>query len=286
MRPANVLILTFLFGASVFAQRTPLIIRCDDIGMCHTVNMAFEKVAQTGIPVSASVMFACPWYQEAVEILKKHPEVSVGIHLTLNAEWKNYRWGPVAGAQAVPSIVDSNGYFFPSRARLFGNNPSMQDIETELRAQMKRALASGLSIDYVDYHMGAAVQTPELKSLLERLAAEYKFGISRWFGETDVRGAYAVSPTHKLDTLIAQLNAPLPANPNLMVFHIGMETEEMNALVDLNPSGPADMSKHRNAELSALTSPVFRTLLSDRQFDLLTYKELIRRVGLSSMHRQ
>ncbi|MGB2870185.1 MAG: ChbG/HpnK family deacetylase [Bacteroidota bacterium] len=286
MRPANVLTLTILLSLSVFAQHTPLIIRCDDIGMCHTVNMAFEKVTQTGIPVSASVMFACPWYQEAVELLKKHPEVSVGIHLTLNAEWKNYRWGPVAGAQTVPTLVDSCGYFFPSRARLFGNNPSLQDIETELRAQIKRALASGLTIDYVDYHMSAAVQTSDLRSLLERLAAEYKFGISRWFGEIDVRGAYAVPPAHKLDTLIAQLSAPLPLTPNLLVFHIGMETEEMNALIDMNPFGPAEMSKQRSAELSALTSPAFRALLNDRQFDLVTYRELIRRVGLSSMHRQ
>lgn len=286
MRIKTFLTLTALFTVSALSQHERLVIRCDDIGMCHTVNMALEKVIQTGIPVSASIMVACPWYEEAVDILKKHPEVSVGIHLTLNAEWKSYRWGPVAGAQAVPTLVDSSGYFFPSRAKLFGNNPSLGDIEKELRAQIKRALSSGLTIDYVDYHMSAAVQTPELKSLLERLAAEYKFGISRWFGEIDVRGAYAVTPSHKLDTLIAQLSAPLPSAPNLLVFHIGMETEEMNALVDLNPFGPAEMSKHRAAEFSALTSPVFRSLLKDRQFDLMTYRELIRRVGLSSMHRQ
>ena len=113
MRFHFVLILIALFHASVFAQHRQLMIRCDDIGMCHTVNMAFEKVIQMGIPVSASVMFACPWYQEAVEILRRHPEISVGVHLTLNSEWKNYRWGPVAGASAVPSLVDSCGYFFP-----------------------------------------------------------------------------------------------------------------------------------------------------------------------------
>ncbi len=81
--------------------------------------------------MSTSVMFACPWYQEAVEILREHPEVGVGIHLTLNAEWKNYRWGPVLGKKAVPSLVDSAGYFYPSRTRLFANNPKTKEIDTD-----------------------------------------------------------------------------------------------------------------------------------------------------------
>jgi hypothetical protein len=253
--------------------------------MCHTVNMAFEKVMLTGIPVSASVMFACPWYQEAVGILRHHPEVSVGIHLTLNAEWKNYPWGPVTGAHAVPTLVDSCGYFFPSRAKLFANNPALRHIETELRAQIHRALASGLTIDFLDYHMSAAVETPELKSLIEQLAAEYKIGISRWFGEVDVRGAYAVPPEQKLDTLLSQLRSDLPPAPNLLVFHLGMETDEMNALVDMNPFGPTDMSKHRAAELSALASPAFQAILKDRQFQLITYRGLIKEMGMGSMKR-
>src|ERR1700761_3441215 len=95
-----------------------LLLRLDDIGMNHSVNMAVEKMAETGLPFSASVQFACPWYQEAVEILKKYPQVSVGVLLTLTSEWKNYRWGPVTGRTAVPSLVDSDGYF-PHTSRAF-----------------------------------------------------------------------------------------------------------------------------------------------------------------------
>ena len=123
-------------------KKIPILIRCDDIGMCHSVNMAAKQVLESGLPVSMSVMFACPWYQEAVEILKQYPNVAVGIHLTLNSEWKQYRWGPVSGSRAVPSLVDSNGYFFPSRSALFGNNPKLTEIESELRAQIERAIHS------------------------------------------------------------------------------------------------------------------------------------------------
>lgn len=285
MKCLQVSLLCFGLTQVASAQHSPLILRCDDIGMCHTVNTALERVIETGLPVSTSVMFVCPWYQEAVQILRKHPEVSVGVHLTLNAEWKNYRWGPVAGADAVPSLVDSCGYFFPSRVTLFANHPTMKDIETELRAQINRAVQSGLTIDYLDYHMSAAVQTPELRSLLERLAAEYKLGISRWFGEEDIPGVYAVEPSLKLDSMLVQLRELKPTATQLLVFHIGRQTEEMNALVDMNPFGPKNMSEHREAELGIITSEAFRKAVSGPKFELLTYRQLIKRMGLSSMKR-
>src|SRR5690242_21343875 len=83
-----------------------LVIRSDDGGMSHSVNMALERLIESGMPVSVSVMFACPWYQETVEMLKRHPATAVGVHLTLNSEWKNYRWGPASGRGTVPTVVD------------------------------------------------------------------------------------------------------------------------------------------------------------------------------------
>src|ERR1700761_7462798 len=152
----SVFVLLFCI-TTVSAQKLPqLLIRLDDIGMNHSVNMAVEKMAETGLPFSASVQFACPWYQEAVEILKKYPQVSVGVHLTLTSEWKNYRWGPVTGRTAVPSLVDSDGYF-PHTSRAFDKgNYKIDEVETELSAQIERALKSGLKITYIDPHMGIA----------------------------------------------------------------------------------------------------------------------------------
>ena len=169
-------------------DRIPILLRLDDIGMCHSVNMAAKQVLETGLTVSMSVMVPCPWFTEAVEILKQSPNVSTGIHLTLNSEWKNYRWGPVSGASVVPGLVDSIGHFFPSRSKLFGNNPQLSEIETELRAQINKALRAGLKIDYLDYHMGAAMQTLETRAIVEKLAAEFNVAISRYDGEVDVEG--------------------------------------------------------------------------------------------------
>lgn len=262
-----------------------LIIRTDDAGMSHSVNMGLERLIRSGLPVSVSVMFPTPWYQETVEILKRYPEVSVGIHLTLNSEWKNYRWGPVLGRTAVPSLVDADGYFFASADELYRNRPDMAEVEKELRAQIDRALKSGLKVDYVDYHMGTVVRYPEFRDLTERLAQEYGLGMSYYFGEPSHDPQYSAAPRAKIDSLEAMINRLQPRY-NVVVTHVGIDDAELGALLDMNTSGPLpDMSKNRQGELDALTSKRFRDALKARNVRLLTYRDLIAIQGLKSMRR-
>lgn len=284
------LLLLFVLVSSLFSvqaqtEKIPLLFRLDDIGMCHSVNMAAKEVLETRMPVSMSVMVPCPWFTEAVEILKQYPHVSVGIHLTLNSEWKNYRWGPVAGVTMVPSLVDSLGHFFPSRSKLFANNPKLEEIETELRAQIEKAQKAGLKIDYLDYHMGAAMQTPQTRAIVEKLAAEYGLAISRYYDEVDVEGGYAAPVANKLDTLLKKVTNLQPGGTKLFVVHIGLDEPEMAAMEDLNPSGPRDMSKHRQAELRALLAPNFQQLINSERFRIVNYRMLNEEKGLKSMKR-
>jgi predicted glycoside hydrolase/deacetylase ChbG (UPF0249 family) len=262
-----------------------LIIRTDDAGMSHSVNMALERLIATGMPVSVSVMFPTPWYQETVDLLKRNPQVSVGIHLTLNSEWKNYRWGPVLGRTAVPSLVDADGYFFPSSEALHQNHPSLQEVEKELRAQIDRAVHSGLKIDYVDYHMGTAVRYPEFREISERLAKEYGLGMSQYFGETRHDPQYSAAPPAKTDSLVAMVDRLRPPF-NLVVTHVGIDNAELGALLDMNTDGALpDMSKNRQGELDAITSQRFRDAIKTHNVQLLTYRQLIAMQGLGSMHR-
>jgi chitin disaccharide deacetylase len=267
------------------SQQVYLLIRTDDAGMSHSVNVALERLIATGLPVSVSVIFPGPWYQETVEILKRHPEVSVGIHLTLNSEWKNYRWGPVLGQSAVPSLVDSDGYFFPSSEALYRNKPDLKQVEAELRAQIERARRSGLRIDYVDPHMGTALRYPELREITERLAREYGLGVSRYFGEASHDPQYWAAPPAKTDSLLAMIGRLRPG-VNLLVTHVGIDDAELGALLDMNTDGPLpEMSKNRQGELDALLSPRFSEALKARNIQLLTYRTLIDRKSLKSMRR-
>lgn len=286
----NILIIFFtitFIQLTVFAQEEQasktLLIRCDDLGMSHAVNMAFKELMESGLKFSASVMFPCAWYQEAVDILKQHPEISVGIHLTLNAEWKNYRWGPIAGKDRVPSLVDENGYFFPSRATFFANNPKVDEIEIELRAQIERAINSGIKISFLDYHMGTAVEKPEHRAIVEKLAKEYGLAISRYFGEADVESLYAVDIDKKQEYLTTLLSNLESEKLNLLVCHVGKDQPELQAMIDMNSFGLPEMSKHREAELHSLLFAERNFLFEKNRIKLINYSDLIKLIGLENM---
>jgi predicted glycoside hydrolase/deacetylase ChbG (UPF0249 family) len=264
-----------------------VLLRFDDIGMNHAVNTAIDEVGKTGIPFSASVMFACPWYQEAVEVLKKYPNVAVGVHLTLTAEWKNYRWGPVLGQSAVPSLVDSLGYFLPSTTAFQKNKYKLDEVERELTAQIERAISSGLQISYIDPHMGIALSTPELRSLTEKLARKYKLGISplsevTYFGEAynDMWGEPVVSKQQAFMKVLGNLSATAPAN--MVILHIAQATPEMDAMTDMNSSMmSSNASSHRQTELDMVLSKDFQDMVG-KQFELVTYRDLIKQLGLKN----
>ncbi len=267
------------------APAVQLAIRCDDVGMCHSGNTAVRKLIATGIPFSASVMVACPWFLEAAEILRDQPQVSVGIHLTLNSEWEHYKWGPVLGRSRVPSLVDDNGHFHATEAAFAAGNPDLGEVEMELRAQIERARRAGLRVDYLDYHMLTAVSTPELRTIVERLATDYGVGLAMYFNERSA-SLWDIAPDKKFATLLDIVGRLLPGRPTLLVMHLGLETPEMSALVDVNnPQDPYRVAKHRQAELDALTSPAFRQAISARGIELVTYREIIEQQGLAAMAR-
>src|SRR5215471_7563315 len=119
-----------------------IIVHADDLGETHAVNAAAIKALEAGAVNSASMMVPCPWFPEIADYAKSHPDADLGLHLTLTSERVYYRWGPVAPADKVQSLVDENGYFHHDWDQHEHVNP--RDVEVELRAQIERALAMGV----------------------------------------------------------------------------------------------------------------------------------------------
>jgi predicted glycoside hydrolase/deacetylase ChbG (UPF0249 family) len=159
------------------------IVHCDDIGMCQAANEgAFEALAN-GPATCGSVIVPCPWFRDAAERARAKPALDLGVHLTLNAEWPHYRWGPVAGASEVPSLVDEQGCLPRTSAEVLAR-ARPEEVEIELRAQLERALAAGIDVTHLDAHMGAACLPPFLGSYAG-LAREYRLPV------------FAVRPDHE-----------------------------------------------------------------------------------------
>lgn len=150
---------------------TRLVIHADDVGMCHGTNVAFAELSALGTMTAGSVMVPCPWFSEIAEMSVRNAALDVGVHLTLNAEQQHYRWGPVSRATPSSGLLDPDGFFWSNVADTRAN-AHPEAVETEWRAQIDRALATGMSISHLDAHMGSAL-APEWCERYIAVGVEY-----------------------------------------------------------------------------------------------------------------
>jgi hypothetical protein len=137
-----------------------LIIHVDDAGMSEESNMGAIAALTRGAATSVSIMMPCPWVPGFVKWLKAHPNIDAGLHLTLTAEWNDYRWVPLAGRTMVPGLVDSTGCLWASVAQV-ATHATPAEVVTEINAQLDRARAMGFRPTHLDTHMGTVYSTPD-----------------------------------------------------------------------------------------------------------------------------
>ena len=147
-----------------------LIISADDLGMCHSANEGVFDALRSGTATSASLMVPCPWAKEAAA---RHRGEDIGVHLTLTAEFENYRWGPVTQA---PSLLGGDGGF-PSTIEDCWDHADLDESRRELRAQVERAILWGFDVTHLDSHMGVLQFRPEFFDLYLDLAATFQLPI-------------------------------------------------------------------------------------------------------------
>ena len=143
-----------------------VIIHTDDIGMCHASLQAFKDLWAFGTITSGATMVPCPWFPAVAEMCKESPEMDMGVHATLNAEWESYRWGPVSNAGAGSGLRDEAGYFHQERQAVYVN-ASPEEVDVEVNAQIEKALKAGIDVTHVDSHMGTIMHPNYVQHYLQ-----------------------------------------------------------------------------------------------------------------------
>ena len=148
-----------------------LILHIDDMGFCHAANAASLACLTEGSATCASILVNGPWFQEAVQMAKANPQLDLGVHLTLTAEYPTYRWPALSSRDPETGLLDADGYLWATREDAV-RKVSVAAAEGEMRAQIDGALAAGIDVTHIDTHMGSVVHPKFLGSYL-RLAHEY-----------------------------------------------------------------------------------------------------------------
>ena len=144
-----------------------LIVNCDDLGSSHAANVGVYEALREGSATSATLMVPCPWAREAAA---RYRGEDVGVHLTLNAEWDLYRWGPITHA---PSLLDGDGGF-PRTVEEVWEHADLEEVRRELRTQVERAILWGFDVTHLDSHMGTLQLRPEFFDVYLELAVEFE----------------------------------------------------------------------------------------------------------------
>jgi len=265
-----------------------LIIHADDVAETHAVNAATFQALESGAVNSASIMVPCPWFAEAADYARSHPDVDFGLHLTLTSERVYYRWGPVAGRDKVPSLVDSNGYFHHD----WDQHPRIdpRDVETELRAQIERALAMGVRPTHFDSHQCRLIENgQDIFQVCVRLGHEYNvpvFVARDWFaqhpylesslGPRDLVLDHTVTispdvPEDKWADFYRDALKNLQPGVTEFVIHVGLDDDELRAFSRERATWGAAW---RQRDFDFFMSKEFRSLLEQQHVKLVTWREL------------
>jgi len=142
-----------------------LIVNADDFGRHISVNRAIIQGHETGCITSASLMPGGEAFDDAVAKAAAHPDLGIGVHLTLIGE------KPVLDPAKIPSLVDEKGRLFQEYPqflpRFLRGQIKLDDVRTELTAQMEKIAASGLPITHIDSHQHLHVLPGVIDIVLE-----------------------------------------------------------------------------------------------------------------------
>lgn len=147
-----------------------LVVTADDVGLHPGMTAGALAAHDQGIVTAVSVAAPGRAFDDAISRLRDRPGLDVGIHWVLTGE------RPLSPPGEVRSLLGRDGALLPdylsfAKRAAFGGIQKTE-IETELRRQTERLLATGLPVVHANGHQHLHV-LPLVFDVAHRLAEEY-----------------------------------------------------------------------------------------------------------------
>ena len=147
-----------------------LIISADDYGYSTNISRGIRDAHAKGVltATSAIMNIATP-VKDIYTAMKETPDLAIGIHVNI------YNGKPVSDPSKIKTLVDDQGNFLGKKGLVknFGN-VDMDDIETEIRAQVDLLVETGCQLDHINFHgIDSIWLSPKLWELLLQICVDY-----------------------------------------------------------------------------------------------------------------
>ncbi len=127
-----------------------LIINADDFGRHKSINLAVEKAFRKGCLRSTTIMAGGKFFEHALKVIQRNPNLGVGIHLTLANGY------PILPPEKIPTLVTPEGIFHENYVEFLKlyvkGKINREEIQAELAAQITKVQNAGLNLTHFDSH--------------------------------------------------------------------------------------------------------------------------------------
>jgi len=283
-----------------------LIINADDFGYTSGVNRAILNAHTHGVVTSSTLMANSQAFDEAVQLAKSAPDLSVGCHVMLTDG------DPILNAAQIPTLTDSSHFrvgMVQFAVRAIAGKMSSDEIEAEAAAQIRKLQSAGIQVSHIDTHKHThlfpkilrpllraakecgvrAVRNPfgprlPLRSpgllrrpnlwkryvevgILQRFAGNFRKAVDRE-GFLTPNGTLGIVVTGVLDeSLFHAIAMSIPEGTWEFVCHPGYNDADLQ-------SARTRLRTSREKELHVLTLPSARDLLMREGIQLISYRDL------------
>lgn len=251
-----------------------VIINADDFGFSKGVNLGILEAFENGVVSDTSLMCNMPGFEHAVELMKKHPILKVGIHFVTSV-------GP--SLTKGKTISDENGLLIHNQDSI--KNCDEEELYAEYHAQLQKFLATGFTPSHIDWHW---CYFPVQVRVAARLAKEYNLPlraetkeIEQYFEEHGLKYSknmeqdfYNSDPNYK-ENLVTTPDTLI----KLLKQHLDNGDEETcvmchPAYVDHTLLTHSSYNIQRTYELVTVCDETVKQFIKDNNIELISFNEL------------